>query len=140
MAVVVLLLGMILCLAGNIVGMELAIMQNDQACQRVLYSVSRVLSAGITDKTSLELAAQGALDGCGPETFMTATPRCNFITEEEVGGKHLLKVGTSILAKVPAPILVFSTGHGNKLEFHRTYIWDETPISESTEEQDKDSH
>ena len=124
LCIVAFLLGIICCLAGNILGVELAVMQNDQACQRVTLAISKSLDAGDTDTENLTRVAQAAIRECGPETFMVATPSCAFIRDDMKKGDHFLRVGTKILAKVPAPALMFATGEENKLEFHRTYVFD----------------
>lgn len=106
-------------------------MQNDQACQRVTLAISKSLDAGDTDKESLIQVAQAAIRECGPETFMVATPSCTFIHDDIKKGNHFLWVGTKIQAKVPAPALLFAIGKENKLEFHRTYMFDLNAESES---------
>ncbi|MDR3616173.1 MAG: hypothetical protein P4L53_21620 [Candidatus Obscuribacterales bacterium] len=136
LCIVAILLGIICCLAGNILGVELAVMQNDQACQRVTLAISKSLDAGDTDTENLTRVAQAAIRECGPETFMVATPSCTFIHDDMKKGDHFLWVGTKIRAKVPAPALMFATGKENKLEFHRTYVFDLNAESES----DSDNH
>lgn len=121
-SIIVFLLGLMSCFAGNILGVELAVMQNDQACQRVMQAVKKSWDAGDTDTETLIRAAQGAIRECGPETFMVSTPACTFIRDDVKKGEHYLWVGTKILAKVPAPALMISADKENKLEFHRTYV------------------
>ena len=106
-------------------------MQNDQACQRVTLAISRALDAGDSDTDNLTRVAQAAINECGPETFMVSTPSCAFIRDDMHNGDHFLRVGTKILAKVPAPALMFTTGKENKLEFHRTYVFDLNAETES---------
>lgn len=108
-------------------------MQNDQACQRVTFAVRKSFDSGDTDTESLIRVAQTAIRESGPETFMVATPSCTFIRDDIHKGEHLLWVGTKILAKVPAPALMFATGKDNKLEFHRTYVFDLNAEPEGTD-------
>lgn len=136
LCIVAFLLGIICCLAGNILGVELAVMQNDQACQRVTLAISKSLDAGDTDTENLTRVAQAAIRECGPETFMVATPSCTFIRDDMKKGDRFLWVGTRILAKVPAPILMIAPGKENKLEFHRTYIFDLDAEPESNSNSD----
>ncbi len=115
-------------------------MQNDQACQRVTLAISKSLDVGDTDTENLTRVAQVAIRECGPETFMVATPSCTFIHDDMKKGDRFLWVGTKIIAKVPAPILMFATGKENKLEFHRTYVFDLDAEPESNSDNNSDNN
>lgn len=120
LGIAVLLLCVLSLLFANVFIIQLARSLNDKVCRQLVVAAARAALDGC-DQRQICSAVQQELSLCGTGGFFVSAPRLTRFEHDLADGKHKIKVGTEVLAKVPAPILIPGVDSQDDLTMHRTY-------------------